>query len=52
MRVNEEIDALEVMAVRPVPYLVSTRIIAALDRDHSAVSDLAVLLATSRRSWW
>ena len=28
MRVNEEIDALEVMAVRPVPYLVSTRIIA------------------------
>jgi len=30
MRVNEEIDALEVMAVRPIPYLVSTRIIAAL----------------------
>ena len=30
MRVNEEIDALEVMAVRPVPYLVSTRIIALL----------------------
>jgi phospholipid/cholesterol/gamma-HCH transport system permease protein len=30
MRVNEEIDALEVMAIRPVPYLVSTRIIAAL----------------------
>ena len=30
MRVNEEIDALEVMAVRPVPYLVSTRIFAAL----------------------
>ena len=30
MRVNEEIDALEVMAVRPVPYLVSSRIIAAL----------------------
>lgn len=30
MRVNEEIDALEVMAVRPVPYLVSTRVIAAL----------------------
>lgn len=30
MRVNEEIDALEVMAVRPVPYLVSTRIIAAV----------------------
>ena len=30
MRVNEEIDALEVMAVRPVPFLVSTRIIAAL----------------------
>jgi len=30
MRVNEEIDALETMAVRPVPYLISTRIIAAL----------------------
>ncbi len=30
MRVNEEIDALEVMGVRPVPYLVSTRIIAAV----------------------
>ncbi len=30
MRVNEEIDALEVMAVRPVPYLISTRILAAL----------------------
>ena len=30
MRVNEEIDALEVMAVKPVPYLISTRIIAAL----------------------
>lgn len=30
MRVNEEIDALEVMAVRPVPYLVSSRIIAAI----------------------
>jgi phospholipid/cholesterol/gamma-HCH transport system permease protein len=30
MRVNEEIDALEVMAVRPVPYLVSTRVIALL----------------------
>jgi phospholipid/cholesterol/gamma-HCH transport system permease protein len=30
MRVNEEIDALEVMAVRPVPYLISTRIVAAL----------------------
>lgn len=30
MRVNEEIDALEAMAVRPVPYLISTRIVAAL----------------------
>ncbi|MDQ3646282.1 MAG: ABC transporter permease [Actinomycetota bacterium] len=30
MRVNEEIDALEVMAVRPIPYLVSTRIMAAV----------------------
>jgi phospholipid/cholesterol/gamma-HCH transport system permease protein len=30
MRISEEVDALEVMAVRPVPYLVSTRIIAAI----------------------
>ena len=30
MRVSEEIDALEVMAVPPVPYLVTTRIIAGL----------------------
>ena len=28
MRINEEIDALESMAIRPVPYLVSTRVIA------------------------
>lgn len=30
MRVSEEIDALEVMAVHPVPYLVTTRIVAGL----------------------
>jgi phospholipid/cholesterol/gamma-HCH transport system permease protein len=30
MRVSEEIDALEVMAVPPVPYLVTTRILAGL----------------------
>lgn len=30
MRVSEEVDALEVMAVPPVPYLVTTRIIAGL----------------------
>ncbi|KRB76259.1 ABC transporter permease [Nocardioides sp. Root190] len=30
MRVSEEIDALEVMAVHPVPFLVTTRIIAGL----------------------
>lgn len=28
MRINEEIDALESMGIRPIPYLVSTRIIA------------------------
>ncbi|GEP35679.1 ABC transporter permease [Nocardioides szechwanensis] len=28
MRINEEIDALEAMAIRPIPYLVSTRLIA------------------------
>src|SRR5712691_5573991 len=30
MRISEEIDATEVMAVRPIPYLVSTRIVAAV----------------------
>ncbi len=30
MRINEEIDALESMAIRPVPYLVSTRLIAGM----------------------
>ncbi|MCG5434177.1 ABC transporter permease [Mycobacterium sp. MYCO198283] len=30
MRINEEIDALETMAIRPVSYLVSTRIIAGM----------------------
>ncbi|GGO93930.1 ABC transporter permease [Nocardioides phosphati] len=30
MRINEEIDALESMGIRPVPYLISTRLIAAL----------------------
>jgi phospholipid/cholesterol/gamma-HCH transport system permease protein len=30
MRVSEEIDALEVMAVHPVPFLVTTRIVAGL----------------------
>jgi phospholipid/cholesterol/gamma-HCH transport system permease protein len=30
MRISEEIDALEVIGVRPIPYLVSTRIWAAL----------------------
>ncbi len=30
MRISEEIDALQVMAVRPVPYLVSTRLIASI----------------------
>lgn len=30
MRINEEIDALEAMGIRPVPYLISSRILAAL----------------------
>jgi len=30
MRISEEIDALEVMAIRSVPYLVSTRVVAAM----------------------
>ena len=30
MRISEEVDALEVMAVRPIPYLVASRMIAAM----------------------
>lgn len=30
MRINEEVDALEAMAIRPIPYLVSTRFVAAV----------------------
>lgn len=30
MRITEEIDAVEVMGIRPIPYLISTRLIAAL----------------------
>ena len=30
MRINEEIDALEAMAIRPIEYLVSTRIVAGM----------------------
>jgi phospholipid/cholesterol/gamma-HCH transport system permease protein len=30
MRINEEIDAIESMAIRPIPYLVSSRLVAAL----------------------
>lgn len=29
MRINEEIDAIEAMAIRPLPYLIGTRVIAA-----------------------
>ena len=35
MRINEEIDALESMGIQPIEYLVSTRIVARHDRDHS-----------------
>lgn len=30
MRINEEIDAVEAMAIRPIPFLASTRLVAAL----------------------
>src|SRR3546814_3734820 len=30
MRISEEIDALESMAIRPIPYLISTRVVASL----------------------
>ena len=37
MRINEEIDALEVMGIRSVAYLASTRVVAGLSGRHSAV---------------
>ena len=48
MRVNEEIDALEVMSIRSVPYLVSTRIVAGFAAviPLYAVATLASFLAT------
>jgi phospholipid/cholesterol/gamma-HCH transport system permease protein len=30
MRINEEIDALDVMAIRPIPYMVTTRLMASI----------------------
>lgn len=30
MRINEEIDAIETMGIRPIPYLISSRLVAAL----------------------
>src|ERR1700750_446020 len=39
MRINEEVDALESMAIRPVAYLVSTRILAGM----LAITPLAVI---------
>lgn len=42
MRINEEIDALEALAIRPIPYLVTTRTVASVV---AAVPLLAVSLA-------
>lgn len=43
MRINEEVDALEGMGIRSMPYLVTTRIIAACRRHHPALRDRAAL---------
>ena len=37
MRISEEVDALEVMAIPSLPFLVTTRMIGGLDRDHPAL---------------
>ena len=37
MRINEEIDALEVMGIRTVAYLASTRVVGRRDRRDSAL---------------
>lgn len=44
MRINEEIDALEAMAIRPVSYLVSTRIVAGMVAITSLYS-IAVMMS-------
>ena len=38
MRIAEEIDAMEAMAIRPIPYLVTTRLLASVVGQRSAVS--------------
>src|ERR1700757_300287 len=44
MRINEEIDALEAMAMRPIEYLVSTRIVAGMVAV-TPLSSIAVILS-------
>ena len=39
MRISEEIDALEVMGIKSISYLVSTRIMAGVGGDHPALRD-------------
>ena len=39
MRISEEIDALEVMGIKSISYLVSTRIMAGVRRHHPALRD-------------
>ena len=48
MRISEEIDALEVMGIRAVSYLVGTRIARRRRRDRAAVC-VALLMGTSQR---
>lgn len=45
MRINEEIDALESMAIRPVEYLVSTRIVAGMVAITPPLYSIAVILS-------
>ena len=48
MRISEEIDALEVMAIPSLPFLVTTRIIARADRDRPALRRRPAVRRTSR----
>ena len=50
MRINEEIDALESMAIRPIEYLVVHADCGRDDRDHPAVLDRGDLVVSWRRS--
>ncbi|WP_319456974.1 MULTISPECIES: ABC transporter permease [unclassified Mycobacterium] len=49
MRISEEIDAIEAMAIKPIPYLVTTRVLASVT---AAIPLLLLCLAVAYMSAW